>query len=358
MIRGSLLEGNDIDLEFRKAAASGTHKDMKFMRSVITKVRVNEPGPTSGMTALHQACKYGKINAVNFLLAHGANPDLKDATNKTAFDYADDKEVIESLQLFNLGKRVSKPVNTVYSEKPDESSDKIFDQLTEQITKNTVEALESIKNQGIQIINDAAEGLSDDERERFIPTQLPAFNERIEYLFGLIHTCNVLSSVPKAFRKGYCDIIASSIFCLLFKEKMRVEKFVVIASNGTHVFLVLNRNESSDVKNPDTWGTNAYLINWHDQVYPAQQRPEGSILNELKYSQQILVMSNQRPPMRPKLSKEFAEFTDSQITDWENKLCSLSPVKLDEEVGIEMQKSEEESNLGGIQGIVNYCVIS
>lgn len=122
---------------------------------------------------------------------------------------------------------------------------------------------------------------------------------------------------------------------------MRVEKFHVNADNGNHVFVVLNRDASSDLNNPDTWGTNAYFINWHDQVYPVQQRPEGSILNLLKDFKQIIVASNQRPPMQPKLIKEFSDFSDNLITKWENTLCSLSPIKLDEDVGFEMQKSGE-----------------
>ncbi|KTC97973.1 ankyrin repeat domain-containing protein [Legionella erythra] len=344
MIRDSLLEGNDVELEFRKAAASGKHKDIAFMRSTIKRVRINQPGPSSGMTALHQACKNGKINAVNFLLAHGADPDLKDAKNKTAYDYADDKEVIESLKLFNLGKRVSKPVNAIYSEKPDESSDKIFDELSEQISISTKKAVESMKNEGIQIINDTLTDLPDNERERIIHGQLPAFNERIDYLFGLVYTSSVLSLLPKSFRKGYCDIIASSIFCLLFKEKMRVEKFHLMADSGTHVFVVLNRDESSDLKNPDTWGTNAYFINWHDQVYPVQQRPEGCILNQLKRFKQIIVTGNQRPAIQPKIIKKFAELSDNLMTEWENKLCSLSPIKLDEIVGCETGVIADESN--------------
>ncbi len=45
--------------------------------------------------------------------------------------------------------------------------------------------------------------------------------------------------------------------------------------------------------------------------------------------------------MQPKLIKEFSDFSDNLITKWENTLCSLSPIKLDEDVGFEMQKSGE-----------------
>lgn len=81
---------------FRVAAYQGDLPALKLF--IALNVHVNEPGPSTGQTALHRATQAGHISCVEFLLASGADKNIPDNKGKTAMDYAQDHS--EMLALF------------------------------------------------------------------------------------------------------------------------------------------------------------------------------------------------------------------------------------------------------------------
>lgn len=75
-------------LEFRQAAQAGNIDVLKALYSKYGKDIVNEAGPKSGKTALHQAVLANRLDVINLLLAWGANSACCDNKGFPAITYA------------------------------------------------------------------------------------------------------------------------------------------------------------------------------------------------------------------------------------------------------------------------------
>lgn len=76
-----------IEKGLRNAAANNQVDDLKWFLSKIQNINAVDDNPTQQKSALHQAANKGFQSCCALLLAHGANPDLKDAKGKSALDY-------------------------------------------------------------------------------------------------------------------------------------------------------------------------------------------------------------------------------------------------------------------------------
>lgn len=77
-----------LDVVLRRVAASGNIEDLKFLVG-IKNINLDSQDNTPGkfFTALHWAAKKGHIESFNLLLEAGANPDIRDYSDKRAAEY-------------------------------------------------------------------------------------------------------------------------------------------------------------------------------------------------------------------------------------------------------------------------------
>jgi len=90
---------NDINLEFRTAAAEGNLVRCKEL-SRSNRFDINSEGTPSKKTALHQAAIYNRLEVMQYLLSFGNIEHKEDLLHKTPFDYArenDSKDVMPLL---------------------------------------------------------------------------------------------------------------------------------------------------------------------------------------------------------------------------------------------------------------------
>ena len=84
-------------------------------------------------------------------------------------------------------------------------------------------------------------------------------------------------AVTSKYSLGNCDELATQAFeYVLNHDNISAEKFRIAGEGGDHVFVVINRDPSSDPNDPLSWGENAVICdtwaaNEADQVYPASE---------------------------------------------------------------------------------------
>lgn len=69
--------------EFFKAASEGDVKRLEATLLPVLNVNALEPDRVDGLGALHIAAKVGSVPAIRFLIAHGAEVDLRDSEGET-----------------------------------------------------------------------------------------------------------------------------------------------------------------------------------------------------------------------------------------------------------------------------------
>jgi len=65
-----------------------SYPNYRFVRTLIEKFGFSANDKNNrNETILHQACEFGEVRLVRYLIKHGANPNVRDAQGKTPYDY-------------------------------------------------------------------------------------------------------------------------------------------------------------------------------------------------------------------------------------------------------------------------------
>jgi ankyrin repeat protein len=87
---------SDLPFLLRSAADKGDKETLQVM--IASKIDVNQPGKTSGQTALHRAVQHGHLKCIELLMQSNADPKLQDVHGKSAYDYVKTDKIRELLK--------------------------------------------------------------------------------------------------------------------------------------------------------------------------------------------------------------------------------------------------------------------
>lgn len=338
---------NELDTAFRTAAAKGEKVDIQFMKATLAKGKldINAKGK-SGLNALHQACRYGRVDSVNFLLANGADTELAGPNNQTCADFTKEakqdearEDVLQALKLFQICKKTYKDARSVFPEKASMASDKIFDEIMGRKDKK------SKSRYDLEILP-KFKALAD-KNKLLKPSQISAHDEALIgigfHFVDLLELNEVLTAAKQLkLKAAYCGAVCAHIFCSMLPTGIPFEQFSLTFPTGSHGFIIFNRAPGSNERQPDTWGKNAYFVDSNGSIYSVRHRPDDSILNDLSYSStvEIYITSHQLPDPSALIIQEkidLARATHKRLTD---ELVAL--VKPDSAIALEAKAEEKK----------------
>lgn len=128
--------------------------------------------------------------------------------------------------------------------------------------------------------------------------------------FGYVRTSTTMDAAMSMFSSvcessfGNCGEFAHCTYVLMSKAYPLVPVDILRIENGDHVFLVIDRQEGSDLRQPMTWGNKAVLCDpWAGMVYPVTEM--NYYLNNFKrYKSQLLEHNvNVLPSYNPRYHK-------------------------------------------------------
>jgi hypothetical protein len=233
---------------------------------------LNDAGPSTGNTALHQAALRDRIFSIHVLIKHHADPTLKNKEGNTAEDLATGKTKL-LLQSYRIAMCAMNCILKYPLKDPlvDDNRLKYNNEYYEFSKKFRDENLKPTHSMVLK-----KPSKKDDE-------VLNNYRINAIQLFTCLQFIEAQAKEGKQIA-GTCGVTSQLLFAKLLTENLPfpIEIILVeIQKDVNHAFVVINRDQDSPINDPSQWGNSALFCDPYRRfkLYPILCRPTDSVLN-------------------------------------------------------------------------------